>query len=51
MQLFYHATEIVSVANAVSSCAEQPMIVWDIANCRGTQIFKIRSGRKVCKKW
>jgi len=50
VQLFYHATGIGNVANAVSARAEQPIIVWDIVNYRGTQIFKMRSGRKVCKK-
>jgi len=50
VQLFYNATEIGNVANAVSACAEQLIIVWDIVNYRGTQILKMRSGRKVCKK-
>ena len=51
MQLFYHATEIGNVANALSACAEQPIIVWDIVNYRGTQILEMRGGRKACKKW
>ena len=51
VQLFYHATEIGNVVNAVSACGEQPIVVWDIMNYCGTQISKTRSGRKVCKKW
>jgi len=49
VQLFYHATEIANVANAVSACAEQPIIVWDIVNYRGTHILKMRSGRRSAK--
>jgi len=43
--------QIGNVANALSSYAEQPIIVWDIVSYRGTQILKMSSGRKVCKKW
>ena len=49
VQLFYHATEIGNVANAVSACAEQPINVWDIVNYCRAQILKMRSGRKVCE--
>ena len=51
VQLFYHAKEIGNVANAVSACAVQPIIVWGIVNYRGTQILKMRSALKVCRKW
>ena len=49
VQLFYHATEIGNVANGVNACAEQSIIVWDIVNYRGTQILKMRSGRRSAK--
>jgi len=43
VQQFYHATEIGNVANAVSTCADQPYqikqkaIVSNKLTCRGTQ--------------
>ena len=39
------------IANAVNACAEQPIVVWDIVNYRGTQNLNMRCGQKVCKKW